>query len=251
MIPPGQVGKLHAKLDTSALTGLVGKGISILTNDPAVASVQVVIRARVVGSVLMQPGYKALLSNRRDMTKATHFLIRQEPGEVGEIEITGARASVPWIDVEVRELTEKYPAEKGVPAGWPGDWILRATLKEGAPNGNHKPTVHFKTGLTREPEVELQIAVDVQPPVNLNSGEIRIVAGQPAMVLASTRQGLSQDQVKLSPADARLSARTEAGRGRFFKIHLEWSGPPPDAPVELRMQIGNETQTAQVVIAAE
>ncbi len=240
-----------AKLDTSAQAGLVGKGLSILTNDAAVSTGQVVMRARVVGSVLMLPGYKALLSNRRAMMETTHFLIRQEPGEAGDLAITQARASVPWIEIEVQELTEQYPSERGTPAGWPGDWLLRATLKDGAPSGNHTETVRFKTGLPREPEVKLQIAVDIQPAVNLNAEEIRLVPGQPLMVLASMRPGLTQTEVKLSATDRRLTARTEPGRGRFFKIHLEWNGPAPTDPVELKMQVGGETQTASVVVEAE
>ncbi|NIM63506.1 MAG: hypothetical protein GTO30_18250, partial [Acidobacteria bacterium] len=78
----------------SQQAGLVGKGVSITTNDPVVPIVQVVLRARVVGSVLMLPGYKGLLSNRQDLTKTTPFLIRKEPGEVGKLNIEEVRASV-------------------------------------------------------------------------------------------------------------------------------------------------------------
>ena len=152
MIPPGQVGKVHATVNTSQLVGQIGKGISITTNDPAVSVVLVEVRANVVGSVLMLPGYKALLSNRQIETHSTPFLIRQEPGETGELRIPAPSTSVPWIDVEVQKLTEKYPSEKGIPAGWPGDWRLVASLKKGAPAGHFQETIRFKTGLPREPE---------------------------------------------------------------------------------------------------
>ena len=247
MIPPGQVGEVKATLDTSTLAGLVGKGVSITTNDPVVQIVQVVLRARVVGSVLMLPGYKGLLSNRQIETRSTPFLIRQEPGEVGKVHISEPRASVPWIDVEIRELTEKYPSDKGLPAGWPGDWLLVATLKKDAPIGRFQETVRFKTGLRREPEVSLQIAVDLRPPVNLNTPGVSLVPGQPQMVLASLRRDLDPQAVKLSAPEG-LSARTEPGRGRFFKIHLEWTGPPPEAPVELRMEVAGETQTTPITV---
>ena len=249
MIPPGQVGKIHTQLDTSAQAGLIGKGVSIFTNDPAVSVSQVVIRARVVGSVAMLPGYRAMISNRNPETRSTPFLIRKEPDEPGEARITEARASVPWIGVEVQELTEKVPSERGIPAGWPGDWRLVATLKQGAPSGRSNQTVSFKTGLPREPEVTVQIAVDVQPPVNLNAEEIRLVAGQPQTVLASVRQDLRTQKLSLSAPNG-LSARVEPGGRRFLKLHLQWSGPPPEAPVELLMEIGGETQTTPIVVVA-
>ncbi len=251
MIPPGQVGKITTTLNTSTLAGLVGKGVSITTNDPAVATVQVVVRARIVGSVLLLPGFKAMVSNRQVETRSTHFLIRKEPGEMGELRVTAARASVPWVDVEVRELTEKYPSTRAIPAGWPGDWLLVATLKKDAPAGHSQQTLHFKTDLPREPEVTLNLAVDVRPPVNLNNPELRLVAGEPLMVLASLRRDLEPQDIQLSAPEG-LSARAERGRGRFLKIHLEWAGPPPDAPIELRMEVAGETQTASIeVVAAE
>ncbi len=249
MIPPGQVGEIKTTLDTSTLSGMIGKGVSITTNDPYSAEVQVVVRARVVGSVLMLPGYKSLLSNRQIETHRAPFLIRQEPGEVGKLLISKPRASVPWIDVEVRELTEKYPSDRGLPAGWPGDWLLVATLKKGYPIGHFQETVHFNTGLKREPEVTLQIVADLRPPVNLNSPEISLVAGRPLMVLASLRRDLDPQAVKLSAPEG-LSARAEPGRGRFFKLHLEWNGPLPDAPVELQMEVAGETQTMPILVVA-
>jgi len=250
VIPPGQVGKLTATLDTSAQSGDIGKGVSITTNDPTVPVVQVVIKARIVGSVVLLPGFTGLISNRQAETYGTPFMIRQEPGEEGMLQITESHASVPWIDVEVRKLTEKYPSERGVPAGWPGDWRLVAKLKKDAPVGHFKETVRFKTGLPREPEVTLQLVVDVRPPVNLNSAEVHLVPGQPLIVLASLRRDLAPQEaqaVKLTAPEG-LSARTEPGRGRFFKLHLEWNGPPPDAPVELRMEVAGQTQTTPILI---
>ena len=36
----------------------------------------------------------------------------------------------------------------------------------------------------------------------------------------------------------------------MFKIHLEWNGPLPNAPVELRMEIAGETQTTSIQVVA-
>ena len=246
MIPPGQVGELITRLDTSTLSGLVGKGVSIYSNDTRSPGIMVSVRARVVGSAVVLPGYKALLSNRRIETRSQPFLIRKEPGEVGDLRITGARASVPWIDVEVRELTENWPGEKGLPSGFPGDWLLLAALKPGAPFGQSQEEIRFNTGLRLEPEVRLSIATESRPPVNLNEPEISIVAGESSTILASLRGDLPPQAVKLTAPEG-LNARAERGRrGRFFKIHLEWSGPVPSEPLELQMEIAGETQTIPV-----
>ena len=230
---------------------MFGKGVSITTNDPSVATVQVVVRARVVGSVLMLPGFKAMLSNRQVETRETHFLVRKEPGEMGTLRVTEAVASAPWVDLEFRKLTEQYPSKRGIPAGWPGDWVIIAKLKKGAPAGNSQATIQFKTDLPREPLVTLNLSVNVLPPINLNSQDLRLVAGQPQMVLASLRRDLEPQPVTLSGPEG-LTARAENGRGRFLKFHLDWSGEPPDEPIELRIEVAGETQTMQLdVVAAE
>ncbi len=68
-------------------------------------------------------------------------------------------------------------------------------------------------------------------------------------MLASLRRDLEPQEVKLS-APQGLSARAESGRGRFLKIHLEWSGPAPAGPVELTMEVAGEEQTAVIHVAA-
>jgi hypothetical protein len=98
--------------------------------------------------------------------------------------------------------------------------------------------------------VTLEIKVAIQPLVNLNSEEIRLVVGQPLMVLASLRNGIGQRPVKINAPEG-LEARYESGRGRFFKIHLLWNGPPPDGPVTFEMEIGSDVQTVEVEVVGE
>lgn len=249
VILPGRAGQLIATLDTSTLHGDIGKGISITTNDRYTPIVQAVVRARILGSVELMPGYKAILSNRNPLTRTQAFLIRKEPSESGILRVSSARASVPWIDVEVERLDEKRLAANGMRTGFPGDWILRATLKGNVPQGRSQEWVKFDTGLPREPEITILIAADLHPPVNMNASQISMVAGEPKIVLASLRQDLREQTVRLISPEG-LTARTEPGRRRFFKIHLEWNGAPPEGPVELRLEVGGESQTLPITVTA-
>jgi len=247
VIPPGQVGEIKAKLNTLTLSGMVGKGISVFTNDPITPNIQVVIKARVVGSAIVKPGYKGFLSNRQVETRSLPFLIRKEPGEFGDLDITEASASVDWIDVEVRKLTERWPAQKGLPSGIPGEWLMVVQLKQDPPYGQGTEEIRFNTGLKLEPVVRLSIATDVRPPVNLNFSELSLVSGEPSTFLVSLRRDLEPQPVKLTAPEG-LSARAESGGGRFFKVHLEWSGPAPTEPLELGMEVGGETQTVPIAV---
>lgn len=236
-------------MDTSTLSGLIGKGITITTNDADQPKQQVVVRARILGSVQLRPGNKAILSNGRIATKAQSFLIQKELDETGDLVVTAARASVPWIAVAVERVEEKRPSADGLPSAFPGDWILTAALKGVIPAGRFQEWVRFETGLPREPEITIHIAANLFPPVNLNDQEVSLIAGEPKILLASLRQDLEPQPVRLS-GPAGLTAETEPGPRRLFKIHLEWIGDLPHGPVELRIEVAGETQTVPLTISA-
>jgi len=237
-------------MDTSELSGPIAKGISITTNDPHTPVLRVVVRARVLGSVELLPGNKAMLSNRVPQMSAQAFLIRKDPTETGELSVGSMNASVPWIELQAERVDERRPAADGLPTALPGDWILRASLGNNIPTGRTQETIHFETGLQREPEITIRVATDLHPPVTLNSPEVTMVSGRPLVVLASLRQDLEYPQPIELTAPEGLTARIEPARRRFFKIVLEWSGEPTGAPVELRMDVAGETQTLPVTVTA-
>ena len=48
MIPPGQVGKIYVKFDTSSQQGLIGKGVAITTNDPVALGDMVIVEGKLL-----------------------------------------------------------------------------------------------------------------------------------------------------------------------------------------------------------
>jgi hypothetical protein len=251
VIQPGRAGQLKITMDTSGLSGAIGKGVSITTNDPHTAVLRVVVRAVVLGSVEVSPGKKAILSNRTPQTKSKLFLIRKEPTETGELSVGSLAASSPWIDVQAEFVESRRVAADGIPTAVRGDWILRAALKsETLPTGRTQEWVRFATGLPREPEITIALATDLQPPVTLNLPALTMVAGQPKVVLASLRQDLEYPQPIEITASEGLTARIEPSRRRFFKIVLEWNGDVPVAAAELKLEVAGESQTVPVTVTA-
>ena len=253
-IAPGESGTLDVVVDTSTLAGMIGKGVSITTNDRYMSTVQVVIRAIVLGSVEILPDNRAVLSNRSPDLKTHAFLVRQQPTEEGELLVQRATASVPWIAIDAERLTVRREAAEGLPRAFPGDWIVRVALTGDAPAGRTREEVRFGTGLQREPEITLDIAIDFHPPVSINLAEIRLAAGKPMILLASLREDLASQPLRMSASDG-LSVRTEPGPGqrssRFFKIHLAWNGEPPATPVEFHVEVGKESRTFEVHVSAD
>jgi hypothetical protein len=248
VIQPGRAGKIKITLDTSTLAGAIGKGVSITTNDPHTPVLRVVVRAVVLGSVEVSPGKKTILSNRTLQAKSQLFLIRKEQTETGELAVGALAASAPWIDVQAEFVESRRPAGDDIPTAVRGDWILRVSLKREAPTGRTQEWVRFATGLPREPEVRIDLATDIQPPVTLNEQAVTMVAGQPAIILASLRQDLEYPQpIELTTSEG-LAARVETARRRFFKIVLEWNGEAAGGAAELRIEVAGERQVVPVTV---
>ena len=240
------MGKVTANLDTKKLVGFVGKGISIYTNDRSQPNTRVSVRANVLGSVQMLPGYETLLSNRMPETFVGSFLVRKEKTESGELNLQSFSPSVDWLAVTATQLTEKRPPMgDGLPTGFPGDWLLHVRFNDDAPYGRSKQTVRFGTSLPREPIVELDVMVDLQPPVSLNAEAITLAPGETKMVLASLRKDLVGSEL-LASGTGGLQVRLEKGIGRFYKVHLSWSTNVDPSGGELTLRVGREKLSVNI-----
>ena len=236
---------MTANLDTARLSGPVGKGISIYTNDPSRPNARVAVRAIVQGSVQLLPGYESLLSNRAPDTRTGWFLVRQERDETGTLKISDMRGSADWITYDAWRLDEKRPPTgDGLPTGFPGDWIVEVSYRGSAPYGRSKESVTFATGLPREPEVELTLVVDMQPPVTLNEQEIEVQAGQTKTVLASLRRDLVGAELKVSSSEG-VEVVSEKGLGRFLKIHITADADGQADPLVI-FEVGSERQAVPI-----
>jgi hypothetical protein len=251
VILPGRVGKVIANLDTKRLVGFVGKGISIYTNDRSQPHTRVSVRANVLGSVQMLPGYEVMLSNRRPESYVGSFLARKEKTESGELNLKSFQPSVDWLSVTATQLTEKRPPMgDGLPTGFPGDWLLHVRFNDDAPYGRSKQTVRFGSSLPREPTVELGVMVDLQPPVSINAGSITLAPGETKTVLASIRKDLVGSELSATGTGG-LRVDVEKGMGRFYKVHLGWSTNVDPAGGVLTLRVGRETLSIEVGKSAQ
>lgn len=249
-IAPGATGAIAAKLDSASLHGEVDRGITVSTDDPASPTIVFTLRAVVVSSVTFEPFERVHLSNRNAALRSGAVVVRREPTESGTLTVTDARASAAWLRVDARPVSAEEPARDGLPARRPGDWIVEVELTGPVPYGRSSETVHFRTGLPRQPEVALPVFVDAQPPVRLsvNPLELPASADAGATVVVTVRRGLDVAGLEVEADTDALALELERSGPQTYKLHVRRSrASSGDAQIAFR--VGGETYSLPVVSA--
>lgn len=185
-IPPGGKGVIRAVMDSTTLSGDVGRGITVSTNDPERPTLFLVVRAQVLSSVEILPSPTVRLSNRIAGQRVGRAIVRRDPFETGEVRLTGLASSVPWLSVRSERLEARRPAAEELPIGYPGDWLVEVRLGDGLDYGAREATVSFETGLPRQPKGQIKITTDLRPPVSLSAERIDLEAARTGGTISET-----------------------------------------------------------------
>jgi hypothetical protein len=148
---------LHVKVKTEGYFGVLQKSISIVSNATNQPKLNLVVSLRVIGSVQILPVNRLVLRYKQE-PPIGHLLIRQDPTETGELNVSDVIASEDWLELSVRKLEEATKIDERL-EGLPGDWLLEATVPDRPQAGMSRATIKFKTGLTREPVFSIPITV--------------------------------------------------------------------------------------------
>ncbi len=256
-IPPGQVGKVTAAVKTENYRGQVEKSITVTTDDPTKSTVQLRIKANVVGSVVVLPRAGLAFPAGMNWDYSGRLLVRKDETEKGELKISDVTTSAPWLIAKARKAEDNEPAAEGAPAAQPGDWILDVSVAEDAPKSQAGHTVKFKSGLPREPEVTIPVSVVLQNAIRVTPTPLYIppptdpakeATGQ---LTALLRPGLGKETLKASASPEAFSVKVEPDGTRKFKPTVMWKLNGADTPKDgnVVFRVGDESLTVLVHVA--
>lgn len=231
-IAPGSVGRITAKLTTKDLRGPVDRGINVTTDDPDQPQVPLWIHADVAGSVLLLPRPSLMLRpSAARPPPVAKLLVRQDPGEKGEMKISEAKVDLPWLRVSTRGVVAPEPADGDFPEALPGDVVIEVAVAGEAPEGSEKQTLRFDTGLPTEPRVEIPVVVYVQPRLTVTPDEVRFGPGDPdgqrrAVLLVSVREDMGEGPPRVE-GPAALKVKLDPAGAYRYQVHLTWPAEVP------------------------
>jgi hypothetical protein len=231
VILPGQVGRLTVQLETARLHGQTRRTITLATNDPLHPTVDLRLAANVVGSVELLPVAQLLLPTPSTWEYAGRLLVRKEPSETGTLGISSVETSAPWLVARARAVERPEPATGGLPVSAVlGDWILELSVPGDAPRDASEQRVTFRTGLPREPIVE--VPVRIAPPrdflVHPASLRMRIPAGgrrTTGQISVTVRPDVVEHELEATVAPGPFSVTVRRTGERRFVASVAWEAP--------------------------
>lgn len=150
-IKPGQTGRITAAVDTKNFSGPITKTISVVSNDPEQPQLNLTIKAIVKPYVEVEPTQVIRFSATKGETASNDLiLVSAEKG----FHPTLSEISQPYVKAEITPI-----AEKDRTAGKPGDqYKLHVTLQPNAPEGLLNVPLKVKTGIEKQPELDIPVS---------------------------------------------------------------------------------------------
>ena len=164
-VKPGQTGRITANVDTKNFSGPITKTVSVVSNDPETPQLALTIKAIVKPYVEVAPQEFVRFSAIRGDTASQDLILYS--GEA-DFHPTVGEASQPYVQAQIAPAADKEKLE-----GKTGtQYKLHVTLEPNAPVGVLNAPVHIKTGVARQPDLEIRVSGIVRDRISVTPASI-------------------------------------------------------------------------------
>jgi hypothetical protein len=164
-VKPGQSGKITATVDTKNFTGPITKTVSVVSNDPETPQLALTIKAIVKPFVEVAPQEFVRFSAIRGDTASQDLILFSSEKD---FQPTVAEASQPYVKAQISPASDKEKLEGKAGA----QYKLHVTLEPTAPVGVLNAPVHVKTGVAKQPDLDVRVSGIVRDRISVTPGSI-------------------------------------------------------------------------------
>ena len=111
-IEPGQIGKVHARMDTSDFAGPISKSIAVFTNDSENPKLQLVMKAKVKPYIGVTPGYARYIYVQGEPVAPIYQTLWAQDGTDIDIVTSKSRSRRPRVKSAATRATASSGASK-------------------------------------------------------------------------------------------------------------------------------------------
>ncbi len=167
-IPAGGKGKVEAKLDTKDFAGPISKSILVMTDDPQMPTVTLVIKADVRHFIEVLPRplvrFNAVL---HEPMSQTFTVVGADPEK--SVKVLGVDSSVPFITTSVRKLGE----DELIKGKSPSQYEVTLALADDAPIGPVNAVLTVKTDLKEASEVPVKVYGVIRSLIHVTPSQVQ------------------------------------------------------------------------------
>lgn len=223
------------------------KEITVTTDDPTNPVMSLHVKANIVGSIDILPRAFLILPSPPNNDYSAKILVRKEKSEKGELNITEAKSTVPWLTAKARKVEKDEPPTGELPAAQPGDFIVEVSVTDETAIVQSGQQLTFKTGLTRETQATVPVSVGIQQPLAANPTSLVLMALDGAKEASGTidvmvRANLASQPLTASVTPQAFSVKLVPDGPRHYKATVDWkSGDTPEKLGAVTFTVTGET----------
>ncbi len=220
VIPPGQTGKITAKMNTKNYRGKETKSITVVSNDPETPRLSLIMKCTIMG-VKVLPAARAYFTAEEGTSSTQELTV----ATIGEGAIAAhVIASKPSIIAKLEKLSEDPPANKD--EYW-NQYKLYITIPENAPPERFAESITLATDSEYDPQIKIVVAGVVNPSVIVTPSSVRMRLGgdnsETKIITVAKKKGAGLKITKIitDPPQLQFSLK-ETQKGKNYKISLTW-----------------------------
>jgi len=223
-IPPGGVGTIRARLDTTAYDGQVTKEITVTTNDPTHPVIHLTLTVDVKPHVQVLPSdrYYARLYEGESLThEFTLYSNDREPLEITSVSDSSHKLKL--------ELIRGHVPVKGHPNQTRPGYRLRVTIPKDLPSRGFASTITVETNNKHEPRINLTVSGVVLKEISVSPQTLYFVIRnkkeRPKRVLTVTKRSGTFKITKVDVGGLPLKVRiTNPRESASCRVEFTYTG---------------------------
>ncbi|MEO1367963.1 MAG: DUF1573 domain-containing protein, partial [Acidobacteriota bacterium] len=171
-IKPGEVGKIHARMDTSDFAGPISKSIAVFTNDTENPKLQLVMKAKVKPYIGLSPGFARYIYVQGEPVAPIVQTLWAQDGT--DVDIVEAKSPYDHLKVSARPAVGEERSDKSNGK----QWRIEIALDEDAPVGALRQYIEVVTDHPKQKQVKIPISGFVRPrqhvtPMEVDFGDLQ------------------------------------------------------------------------------
>lgn len=200
-IAPGQTGKVHAEVDTATFNGPISKGVTVFTNDPDHAQLDLTVRAKVEPFIQTKPGYARYITVQGEEKTGTIVQTLWSPDGTA-FDVVKVDSPYPFLATSFREAKP----EERTPDAAGKQWRVEMTLSNDAPVGALADHVRISTTHPRQKLVTIPVSGFVRPVLHVTPPEADLGAVKldEARRVTFNVRNFSTQPIKITSAEGSL-----------------------------------------------
>jgi hypothetical protein len=243
VIAPGQTGKVHAEIDTTTFNGPISKGVTVFTNDPEHAQIELTLRAKIEPYIQAKPGYARYITVQGEPKTGTINQIIWSPDGTA-FDIVKVESPFPFLTTVFREAKP----EERVPDVQGKQWRIDMTLSNDAPVGALADHVRIATTHPKQKLVTIPVSGFVRPVIAVTPqvAEFGKIELREPLVRTLNVRNFATEPIKITGIEGNLpgvkTAIEPLQDGREYTVRLTLSPSMAKGPFNGKLLLRTDSQ---------